>query len=62
MRSIDAIENAALLPCEVLLQETFDIDDTFADTGVLRNAWQKTKFPDKLITFFTTLFNIKKSL
>ena len=38
LRSIDVIENAALFLCEVLLQETFNIDNTFGDTDELRNA------------------------
>lgn len=65
MRSIDVNcfinWSFALFLCEILLHETFDIDDTFGDIYELRNAWQKTKFPDKLIAFFASLFNIQKS-
>ena len=61
MRSIDVFKNVALFFREVHLEETFDIYDYFGDAKELRNAWQKTRIPDKLMTFVATLFNIKKS-
>ena len=48
-----------LLTREVLLHQTFDIANKFDDAKEVRNAWEKTKFPYKLMTFFASLFQMK---
>ena len=41
---------------------TFNLDDKFCDGDVLKESWENTPMPDQLLTFFSSLFNIHRSL
>ena len=62
VRSTDIIISAALSLCHAMLEESFDLDDKFCNADDLEKSWKKTKMSDKFMTFFSSLFNIKKYL
>ena len=58
---MDEIKVAALSLRETLLKDAFDLEDKFLYAEELKSSRKKAKIPDKLMTFFSTLFGIKKS-
>ena len=62
VRSTDIRKSAALSLHHAILEESFVLDDKLCDDDDLETSWKKKKNSDKFMTFFSTLFNIKKSL
>ena len=62
VRSTNVIKEAASSPFVMLMKQSFHIDDKYCDADELSESWQKTLFPDEVMTFFSTFFNIKKSV
>ena len=43
------------------MEVDFGLNDRFCDAEELKHPWSTTRMPDELISFFSTLFNIKKT-
>ena len=61
IRSLDKIKSAAKSIRTALKQVDFKLEDTICDTEELKQSWLNTKTPDELLTFFSELFDIKKT-
>ena len=62
VRSTNVIKEAASSLRNVIMKQSFHIDDKYCDADELSESWQKTLFPDEVMTFFSSFFNIKKSV
>ena len=56
------IKSAALSLRHAILEKPFDLDDKFCDADDLETSWKKTNISVTFTTFFSALFNIKRSL
>ena len=61
IRSLDTIKSGAKLTRTALKQVDFKLQDRFCDAEELKQSWLNTKIPDELLTFFSELFDIKKT-
>ena len=61
IRSLDTIKSAAKSIRTALKQVDFKLQDRFCDAEELKQSWLNTKIPDELLTFFSELFDIKKT-
>ena len=61
IRSLDTIKSAAKSIHTALKQVDFKLQDRFCDAEELKQSWLNTKIPDELLTFFSELFDIKKT-
>ena len=61
IRSLDKIKSAAKSIRTALKQVDFKLQDRFSDAEELKQSWLNTKIPDELLTFFSELFDIKKT-
>ena len=59
MRSVDKIKRAAATIRQSLFDLDLGPDDKFCNAEELREAWGKKVIPDVLLTFFSTLFNLR---
>ena len=59
MYSLDNIKTAAATMRQSLLELDLGLDDKLCDAEELKEAWTKKVMPDVLLTFFTTLFNLR---
>ena len=55
------IKSAAKSIRTALKQVDFKLQDRFCDAEELKQSWLNTKIPDELLTFFSELFEIKKT-
>ena len=58
-RSLGNIKTAAATIRQSLLDLDFGLDDKFCDAEELKEAWRKEVMPDVLLTFFSTLLNLR---
>lgn len=61
IRSHDAVKEAGNIIRQAMQNIDFGLQDKFCDATELRLSWEKTKMPDVLLTFFSSLFKINKS-
>lgn len=61
LRSIDTIKSAADILWQALKNVDFCLKDKFCDAEKLKNSWCNTKIPNELLSFFSILFNVKKT-
>ena len=61
VRYLDSIKSAAKAIREALLKVDFGLEDKFCDAEELRHSWCTTRMLDELISFFSVMFNIKKT-
>ena len=61
LRSIDTIKSATNISRQSFFSVDFGLKDKFYDAEELKHAWRNTKVPDEILTFFSELFNIKKT-
>ena len=59
MCSLDNIKTAAATIRQSLLDLDFGFGDKFCDAEELKEAWRKKVMPDVLLTFFSTLSNLR---
>ena len=62
VRSLDCVKNAAEHIRKVLLNVEFRLEDRFCDAQELKNSYSNTQIPDVLLTFFTSLFNVNRTM
>ena len=62
VRSLDCVKNAAEHIRKVLLNVEFRLEDRFCDAQELKNSYSNTQIPDLLLTFFTSLFNVNRTM
>ena len=61
LRSLDTIKSAATAIRQSLEAVDFGLHDRFGDAEELKRLWRTTKMPDELLSFFSLLFNIRKT-
>ena len=61
LRSLDGVKIAAQKLRKSLLSFDFELSDKFCDAGYLKEAWENKSMTDEFLTFFSELFNIKKT-
>ena len=61
LRNKDTVKSAGEILRESLKKVDFKLTDHFCDGYELKDSWENTQMPDELITFFSALFNIKRS-
>ena len=61
LRSLDSIKSAALDIRRALLDVDFGLNDKFCDADELKDSWKNPQVLEVLLSFFATLFNIKKT-
>ena len=62
LRSMDTIKSAANILWQSLFSVDFGLKDKFCDAKKLKFEWRNTKVPDEFLTFFSEVFNIKKTI
>ena len=60
LRSLNNIKSGALDIRRALLDVDFGLNDKFCDADELKDSWKNIQVPEVLLSFFATLFNIKK--
>ena len=60
--NLDCIKAAGKHNGNVLLYVDFGLEDRFCDAQKLRESWSNTQIPDVLLAFFTSLFNINRTI
>ena len=60
--SINTIKSAANILRQSLFSVDFGLKDKFCDAEKLKFGWRNTKVPDEFLTFFSEVFNIKKTI
>ena len=61
MRDMNVVKTCGEILREVLKKVDFKLDDKFCDGHDLKQSWETTAIPDQLLTYFFSLFEIKRS-
>ena len=61
LHSQDTITDAATKVRKSFFNLDFGLDNKLCDSEELQQSWYKTNIPDELISFFSVLFNVKKT-
>lgn len=62
IRSRNTVRDAGDILRKALLKVDFGLQDKFCDSENLETSWTGTKIPDALLTFFSSLFGVRKAL
>ena len=61
VRSQNIMKSAASMIRMSLLEVDFGLQDKFCDAEELSISWERSIIPEEIVTFFTTLFNVKQT-
>ena len=61
MRDMNVVKSCGEILREAFMKVDFKISDKFCDGHELKESWETTQMPDQLLTFFASLFGIKRS-
>ena len=61
IRFHDAVKDAGDIIRQAMMNVNFSLQDKFCDATKLRLSWEKSKMPEVLLKFFSSLFKINKS-
>ena len=61
MRDMNVVMACGEILRKAIKKVDFKLEDTFCDGNELKESWESTQLPEQLLTFFSSLFGIKRS-